>query len=281
MKKLLLLAIVPFVLAACEPSNEGGYGSYNTDDAMSSEESLGAGFSDASLLAAAPKYYIGNPFRIENVQHVPAEDLTYNHTGIAGIIPSDINGIQTTNGEIYDANQMVATSKTLPLPTIVKVTNLENGQSATLRVNNRGPFVNSRIMDVSPAAARKLGMTGQTRVQVQVLAEQSTQVKNATLGTSAAAPVVTEGTPAAASGGTGPYSVQAAAFYSEESANSLARRLGHLGNVQVVQESGMHKVRVVGLDAAGARSTIDTLRSSESMSPGLLKDGRWINADSI
>ncbi|MDR1206979.1 MAG: septal ring lytic transglycosylase RlpA family protein [Rickettsiales bacterium] len=274
MKKILALAIVPFVLAACEPSDQGGYGSYNTNDTMNSEETLGGGsLTDSYLLSAAPKYYIGTPFKIENVQHVPAEDLTYNQTGIVGIIPSDINGIQTTNGEIYDENQMVATSKTLPLPTIVRVTNLSNGQSAILRVNNRGPFVNSRIMDVSSSAARKLGISGQTKVQVQVLAEQSTQVKNATLGTSvvSAAPVSE----------TGPYSIQVAAFYSEESANSLARRLGHLGNVQVVNEAGMHKVRIVGLDAAAARSAIDTLRNSESMSPGLLKDGKWINADSI
>ena len=78
-----------------------------------------------------------------------------------------------TNGEIFDASQMVATSKTLPLPTIAKVTNLDNGESVVVRVNNRGPFVNTRIMDLSPAAAEKIGLNSQAKVQVQVLTEQS------------------------------------------------------------------------------------------------------------
>jgi rare lipoprotein A len=211
------------------------------------------------------------------------EDLSYNQTGIAGIIPVDLSGVQTTNGETFDVNQMVATSKVLPLPTIVRVTNLNNGNSAILRVNNRGPFVNSRIMDVSPAAARALGMNGQTKVQIQVLADQTTQVKNATLGAAVtASPVVDQPAYASASStGTGPYSVQVAAFYSQDNADSLVSRLSGYGDARVVEESGMYKVRVINLDAAAARSTIDALRRNENVAPGLLKDGKWVNADSI
>ncbi|MCL2537891.1 MAG: septal ring lytic transglycosylase RlpA family protein [Alphaproteobacteria bacterium] len=189
----------------------------------------------------------------------------------------------TTNGEIFDSNQMLGTSKTLPLPSIVRVTNLENGRTAIVRVNNRGPFVNNRMMDVSTTAARQLGMTGNTRVQVQIMAEQSLAVKNATLGTTSQLGIVRDEpaqtpVPVAA---TGPYTVQVGAFYSEDSAQQLASRIRHLGNVQIDNESGLHKVRVVGLDAPGARSTIDSLRSSEGLAPGLLMNGRWINADSI
>ena len=85
--------------------------------------------------------------------------------------------------ETFNASQMVATSKTLPLPTIARVTNLDNGQSVVVRVNNRGPFVNTRLMDLSPAAAQKIGLNGQGKVQIQVMEQESTTVKNATLGT--------------------------------------------------------------------------------------------------
>ena len=61
----------------------------------------------------------------------------------------------------------------------------------------------------------------------------------------------------------------------------LAQRITNMGNVQTVNEGGMYKVRVLGLDAPAARQTIDTLRSTEGMAPGLLKDGKWVNADSI
>ncbi|MCL1892114.1 MAG: septal ring lytic transglycosylase RlpA family protein [Alphaproteobacteria bacterium] len=277
--------ILPLALAACsDTTNKDKYGGYGE---MTEESLSGASYDNNSyLLAPAPKYHVGSAYKVDDIQYTPMEDMSYNQTGIAGIIPNDLNGTKTTNGEVFNSEQLVATSKVLPLPSIVRVTNLDNGNSAVLRVNNRGPFVNSRIMDVSTAAAKKLGMTGQTKVQVQVLAEQSLAVKNATLGVGGMTAEEPEYRPApqpqpAATGGTGPYTVQVAAFYSEDSAQALARRISNLGNVRVDNEGGMHKVRVVGLDAPTARRTIDTLRHNEAMSPGLLKDGRWINADSI
>jgi rare lipoprotein A len=272
--------VLPMFLAACTDSTNNGYGGYGE---MTEETLSGTTYSDnAYLLAPAPKYHVGNAYKIEDVQYIPMEDMSYNQTGIAGIIPNDLNGTKTTNGETYNAEHLVATSKILPLPSVVRVTNLDNGNSEVLRVNNRGPFVNSRIMDVSGAAARKLGMTGQTKVQIQVLSEQSTIVKDATLGAAVVAatdaPAVQ---PVATTGGNGAYAVQVAAFYSEDNANMLAQRIGNMGNVQTINEGGMYKVRIIGLDAPGARQTIDTLRSTEGMAPGLLKDGKWVNADSI
>ena len=204
---------------------------------------------------------------------------------MAGIIPPEVNGVRTSNGETYDMNQMVATSKTLPLPTIVKVTNLENGEDVIVRVNNRGPFVNTRIMDLSPAAAARIGMNGTAKVQVQVLADESIAVKNATIGTPAVAqsaePVVAEPAQPAPVATSGDYSVQVAAFYAQDSANTLAARMRAYGDAQVIHEGDMYKVRIENLDAAKARGVIDALRSSEGMAPGLLKNGRWINAGSI
>ena len=301
MKKVLSLAVLTAVLAGCtdlsttDTSTMNGYGTdgFGEETLVTTDESL----NNTYLLAPAPKYYVGSAYKVEDVQYIPVEDLTYNQTGIAGIIPAELNGTKTSNGEVFDMSQMVATSKTLPLPTIARVTNLDNGQSVVVRVNNRGPFVNTRIMDLSPAAAQKIGMNGQTKVQVQVMANESIAVKNATIGastpaqpvqqpapvvettvvTTTTAPGVTTTAPATA----GEYSVQVAAFYAQDSADSLASRMAKYGNAVVVQEGDMYKVRIVNLDASQARSVIDALRSNEGMAPGLLRNGRWINADSI
>ncbi len=307
MKKVISLAVLTAVLAGCtdlsttDTSTMNGYAAdgFGEETLITTDESL----NNTYLLAPAPKYYVGSAYKVEDVQYIPVEDLTYNQTGIAGIIPAELNGTKTSNGEVFDMNQMVATSKTLPLPTIARVTNLDNGQSVVVRVNNRGPFVNTRIMDLSPAAAQKIGMNGQTKVQVQVMANESVAVKNATIGattlaTTPATPVqpaqtvetttvvtttqvpgtvVTTTAPATA----GEYSVQIAAFYAQDSADSLAARMAKYGNAVVVQEGDMYKVRIVNLDATQARSVIDALRNNEGMAPGLLRNGRWINADSI
>ena len=187
MKKVISLAVLTAMLTGCMDLNPNGRSTSYSADGFGEEtlmtsapqESLG----DTYLLAAAPKYYVGTAYKVDDVQYIPVEDMTYNQTGIAGVIPTELNGTKTSNGEIFDINQMVATSKTLPLPTIVRVTNLSNGKSVDVRVNNRGPFVNTRLMDLSPAAAQKIGLSGQAKVQIQVLPEQTMIVKNATLGT--------------------------------------------------------------------------------------------------
>ncbi|MCM1294241.1 MAG: septal ring lytic transglycosylase RlpA family protein [Muribaculaceae bacterium] len=302
MKKIISLAVLTALVAGCTNmgTNSTANSGYGTADGFGEETLVTTNtttptLNDAYLLAAAPKYYVGSAYKVEDVQYIPMEDLTYNQTGVAGIIPTELNGTKTSNGELFDVNQMLATSKTLPLPTIARVTNLDNGQSVIVRVNNRGPFVNTRIMDLSPAAARQIGMNGQAKVQVQVLADQSMAVKNATLGTTTYQQTQTiETTPTqvtetvttttvtpTAVAASGDYSVQVAALYSEDSANSLAARMRSYGNAVVVKEGDLFKVRIVDLDASKARSVIDALRSNEGMAPGLLKNGRWINADSI
>ncbi|MBO5662684.1 MAG: septal ring lytic transglycosylase RlpA family protein [Alphaproteobacteria bacterium] len=301
MKKVISLAVVSAMLAGCMDLNPSGRStSYNADGFGEEPLSMGApqqSLGDTYLLAAAPKYYIGTAYKVDDVQYIPVEDMTYNQTGVAGIIPTELNGTKTSNGEVFDANQMVATSKTLPLPTIVRVTNLDNGQSVDVRVNNRGPFVNTRLMDLSPAAAQKIGMNGQAKVQIQVLPEQTMIVKNATLGTVpvveapvATAPVVAEPvatapvaveTAAPAPVASGDYAVQIAAFYAQDSADALVQRMKTYGDSVVVIEGDMFKVRIINLDADQARSVLDNLRANEGMAPGLLKAGRWVNPDSI
>lgn len=288
MKKLVSFTVLAALLGGCIETTPttSEYGS----DGFGEETLATESFNDTYLMMPAPRYYIGNAYKVEDVQYIPTEDFTYNQTGMAGIIPAELNGTKTSNGETYDMNQMVATSKTLPLPTIAKVTNLENGENVIVRVNNRGPFVNTRIMDLSAAAAQKIGLTNQTRVQVQVLPEQSLALKNATLGKTeqtttteevVVAQPVQEQTPAPVATQGGEYSVQVAAFYAEDSADALVSRIRNYGNATVVKEGDMYKVRIVNLNAAEARRVIDTLRANEGMAPGLLKNGRWVNADSI
>lgn len=288
MKKLISLAALTAILSGCADLSTTGtstnYGADGFGEETLVTSTTGETLNDAYLLTAAPKYYVGSAYKVDDVQYIPVEDMTYNQTGIAGIIPAELNGSKTSNGETFDAAQMVATSKTLPLPTIARVTNLDNGQSVIVRVNNRGPFVNTRLMDLSPAAAQKIGLNGQGKVQIQVMAEESTTVKNATLGTTVTTtvtetPVVAE--PVAAAPVSGPYSIQLAAFYAQDSADALANRMKTYGDAVVVNEGDMYKVRIINLDATKARSVIDALRTNEGMAPGLLKDGRWINADSI
>ena len=301
MKKIVSLAVLTALVSACadlsttsQPAGYGadGFGEETLVAAPAAEQSLNT---DAYLLAPAPKYYIGTAYKVEDVQYIPVEDMSYNQTGVAGIIPTELNGTKTSNGETFDAGQLLATSKTLPLPTIARVTNLDNGQSVVVRVNNRGPFVNTRIMDLSPAAAQKIGLNGQGKVQVQVMVNESNAVKAATLGANTpaqpavvAAPVVTETVAVATTSvetpapvATGDYSVQVAAFYAEDSATTLANRMKTYGDAVVVNEGDMYKVRIINLDATQARGVIDALRNNEGMAPGLLKSGRWVNADSI
>ncbi len=92
----------------------------------------------------------------------------YSEQGIASWYGSKFHGNPTSNGEIYDMYSMTAAHKTLPLPTTVKVTNLRNGRNVVVRVNDRGPFVPNRIIDLSYSAARKLDMlrAGTTRVEI-------------------------------------------------------------------------------------------------------------------
>ena len=293
MKKIVSLTVLTALVAGCMDLNSSnevatyGQEGFAEEQLAPAESNLNT---DAYLMAAAPKYYIGSPYKIEDVQYIPGEDLTYNQTGIAGIVPAELNGSKTSDGETFNSNQLVATSKTLPLPSIVKVTNLDNGNSVVVRVNNRGPFVNTRIMDLSAAAAQQIGINGTAKVQIQIMADESAAVKKATLGeVEKAVPVkeevivekvaVAEPAPVAASAGD--YSVQVAAVYSEDNANALAKELAQYGNAKVVREGDMYKVRIIDLDATSARRVIDSLRSDKGMAPGLLKAGKWVNADSI
>lgn len=117
-------------------------------------------------------YKLGAPYRINGRLYVPEYDPNYDRVGIASWYGDDFHGKPTANGEVFDKRRISAAHPTLPLPSRVRVTNLENGRSIELRVNDRGPFVGDRLIDLSQAAAEELGFAdrGLARVRVQFLA---------------------------------------------------------------------------------------------------------------
>lgn len=113
-------------------------------------------------------YKVGSPYEIDGQLYYPKEDPKYSEVGVASWYGSDFHGKSTANGELFDKNKLTAAHRTLPMPSIVKVTNLENGKTLRVRVNDRGPFSDNRIIDLSEGAAKKLGVWGPGTAKVKV-----------------------------------------------------------------------------------------------------------------
>ncbi len=125
-------------------------------------------------------YKVGKPYQVEGVWYYPSEDYSYVEEGIASWYGPDFHGKRTANGERYDMNSLTAAHPTLPLPSIVNVTNLDNGRQLKLRVNDRGPFKSKRIIDISRQGAQLLGFkeAGTARVRVEIDRAESIDIKN-------------------------------------------------------------------------------------------------------
>jgi peptidoglycan lytic transglycosylase len=114
-------------------------------------------------------YKVGRPYKVAGEWYHPKEDVGYDKTGRASWYGSDFHGRRTANGEIYDMGGLSAAHPTLPLPTYARVTNLENGRSVVVRINDRGPFAHDRLIDVSKRTAEVLDFhhDGTANVRVQ------------------------------------------------------------------------------------------------------------------
>ena len=125
-------------------------------------------------------YMVGDPYEIDGVVYEPQENYDYFDSGDAFWFTHDDNHVLTANGERYDANRFTAMHRTLPLPSIVRVTNLNNKASVLVRVNDRGPMDTSRLIDVSKPVADYLNFskTTVTPVQVEVMVAESKTLKN-------------------------------------------------------------------------------------------------------
>jgi rare lipoprotein A len=103
------------------------------------------------------RYQVGKPYTVGGKRYVPQDNPDYAAAGTASWYGADFHGRRTANGEIFSANALTAAHPTLPLPSYVRVTNTDNGRSIIVRVNDRGPYVHGRIIDLSARAASMLG----------------------------------------------------------------------------------------------------------------------------
>jgi rare lipoprotein A len=221
--------------------------------------------------ASSGSYKVGKPYEVFGIMYYPQEDYEYNEVGVSSWYGEDFHAKKTANGEKYDMNSLTAAHKTLPLPSIVRVTNLENGRSLILRVNDRGPFVNNRIIDVSKRAAKLLGFKqqGTTKVRVQILEEESKKLKERLTGissintnsfstpktasansTSIIPAVVSKSNTSPLSASNGRFHLQIGSFAQKDNAINLKNSLSDIGDVSIipVDISGTkyYRVRMVG-----------------------------------
>ncbi len=118
-----------------------------------------------------PTYKVGKPYKVAGKTYRPEANPRYDRTGLASWYGSKFHGRKTANGDVFNMNALTAAHTTLPMPSHVRVTNLDNGRWLILLVNDRGPFVGDRLIDVSRRAAQLLGFEkkGVTRVRVQAV----------------------------------------------------------------------------------------------------------------
>src|SRR5690349_23846788 len=157
---LLLMAFLASSLAACGSRGGGGSG-----------------------VAQRGSYKIGAPYKIDGVTYTPTEEFQHVETGIASWYGPGFHGKSTANGETYDQSDHTAAHRTLQMPSVVRVTNLDNGRSTIVRVNDRGPYARGRVIDVSRAAAEELYMThsGTAHVRIEQLGMESQALKDIAL----------------------------------------------------------------------------------------------------
>ena len=253
-RRMALITAAAASLAACASVNHGG----------------GPGASASGSTAGG--YRVGKPYQVNGVWYVPREQPNYNEVGVASWYGQAFHMKATASGELFDMNAVSGAHTTLPLPCIVEVTNLDNGRKLRVRVNDRGPFVGDRIIDLSHEAARELGYDrqGLARVRVRYVGpapllgpDAGVRVARATPGpaprthapvqlasvgypyTSASAsaapaapvairPIETPGTTAVAESPTGPaYRIQAGAFSEEARARRVAAQLANVGDAVI------------------------------------------------
>lgn len=225
-------------------------------------------------------YKVGTTYTALGQTYTPREDYNYSETGMASWYGKDFHNKKTANGETYDMRAITAAHRTLPLPSIVRVTNLENGRSIIARVNDRGPYVKNRIIDLSEKGAELLGykMQGTAKVKVEILEKESRAIKEAMLADNnkskltnqkinyglaqkatpatvkTAAQTVTQPQPTTTTLGpvqpieTGTFFVQVGAFSDLTKAKEMANNMQRFGTVTIhesyLNKDGVYRVRL-------------------------------------
>jgi rare lipoprotein A len=132
----------------------------------------------ASTTPTQGTFKVGKPYVVQGTTYYPKENYNLVETGIASWYGPGFHGGRTASGEEFNTNELTAAHRTLQLPSLVRVTNLENGRSVIVRVNDRGPFARGRVMDVSSRAADLLGFKGRgtAKVKLEVLPQESLRI---------------------------------------------------------------------------------------------------------
>lgn len=237
-------------------TNKGGY--YKDDGPQDMPPADLDKLPDAMPTDEQPNVRYARPYKALGKEYYPMKSYTpFKQTGIASWYGKRFHGNKTASGEIYDMNKMTAAHTTLPIPSYAKVTNVSNGKSIIVRVNDRGPFHKDRVLDLSYAAAYKLGFVnkGATAVEIEAIdPKQAANYKPSAIATKPSAQIINASYPNAeqnsgkATSDIAGYFVQVAAFKSQESANRMRDKVKlelslSDDEVQSWYNNGAYKVR--------------------------------------
>lgn len=166
--RLALVLVGCAVLAGCA-SQPGGKKKYMFEEGSRWGKAAKRRYNDGDVIPpGGGRALVGKPYEVDGKTYVPREDPNYDRIGMASWYGVDFHGRDTANGEVYDRQTLSAAHTTLPIPSYARVTNLENGRSVVVRVNDRGPYIGGREIDLSERAADMLGYKGRGVAKVRV-----------------------------------------------------------------------------------------------------------------
>lgn len=218
------------------------------------------------------------PYEVRGRRYQPAEQPDYDETGMASWYGQQFNGRPTASGERFDMNALTAAHKTLPLPGLVEVTNVETGRSIVVRINDRGPFSDGRIIDLSRGSAEALGLlqrgVGEVRVRYLGRAPRLGTGRPTQYAAADAPPPPRRSAPPPPE--SGPYWIQAGAFRDPGAARRVADGLGERARVQEAErgDSLMYRVLVGPWPDPDAAETARQAVVARGYADALLISGR-------
>lgn len=210
------------------------------------------------------------PYTINGERYEPLSSHEgFVQSGIASWYGSDFHGRTTSNGEVYDMHAMTAAHKTLPLGVYVKVRNRDNGREAVVRINDRGPFVAGRIIDLSYSAAKVIGIVGSgtTPVRIEALGYLDETVKDRTAYR------------APASYDRGAFGIQVGAFGNPENARRLAESVKQRHGVSSIREALVNGVRFYRVRAGSYASLKAAEKAHERATDKVISEGFVVALD--
>lgn len=167
----MAIAVTALGIAACSrsaPTSHGAVSRPSVDPKTGTSPSQRIVEDGRPIPRGGGVYKVGTPYQISGRWYTPQEEPSYDRAGVASWYGDDFHGRKTANGEIYDMRALTAAHPTLPMPSYVWVTNLDNGRTLLVRVNDRGPYAHDRLIDLSRATARLLSFEGKGLSRVRV-----------------------------------------------------------------------------------------------------------------